>query len=459
MAGVGFSLRTLHRNDGFTGLFKLYGAAGLISSGPWLLSILTLLLVGILGRALVPDPDMLVRFQVSVTWLFAGSLVLSGPLQLMFTRFIADRDYVGERDLTVPNLIGALGVTSVISAAVAAALSPLFANESLFLKLLLGTSFVTLCDLWIVVVVLTGLRAHDKVLWSFALGYAVTLCATLLLARFGVAGLLGGFALGQSTLLFASLAMVVRAMPSRSPASFRFLQRKSLFIELGVIGALYNLGIWVDKWMFWSNAGTSRAVLGPLRSSEVYDLPIFLAYLTLVPGMAVFLVRVETDFAEAHAAFYDAVRRGASLRKIQQLCNGMTDSARRAVVGIMKVQGASFVVGVCLGPWMLEVAGISVLHLPLFYIDAAGVALQVLLLAVTSMFFYLDRRRAVTVLVTLLVASNAALTWVSQQLGPAYYGYGFAIAMAITSLVGLWLLSRAFSTLVRDTFMLQRSAG
>jgi hypothetical protein len=31
--------------------------------------------------------------------------------------------------------------------------------------------------------------------------------------------------------------------------------------------------------------------------------------------------------------------------------------------------------------------------------------------------------------------------------------------MAITSLVGLWMLSRAFSTLVRDTFMLQRSAG
>jgi uncharacterized membrane protein len=32
MAGVGFSLRKLHRDDGYTGLFKLYGAAGLISS-------------------------------------------------------------------------------------------------------------------------------------------------------------------------------------------------------------------------------------------------------------------------------------------------------------------------------------------------------------------------------------------------------------------------------------------
>jgi uncharacterized membrane protein len=459
MAGVGFSLRTLHRDDGYTGLLKLYGAAGLISSGPWLLSILTLLLIGLLGRALVPDPAMLVRFQVSVTWLFAASLILTGPLQLMFTRFIADRDYLGERDLTVPNLLGAIAFTSVGTALVAFALSPLFAGESLFLKLLLGMSLVTLSDVWIAIVVLTGLRAHDKVLLSFVLGYAVTLGATLLLARFGEVGMLSGFVLGQATLLFASLVMILRSMPSRTPASFRFLRRKSLFFELGFVGALYNIGVWIDKWMFWADPGTSRAVLGPLRASEVYDLPIFLGYLTLVPGMAVFLVRVETDFAESHAQFYESVRHGAPLRKIQQLCNGMTDSARRAVIGIMKVQAVSFVIAVCVGPWLLRLFGISVLHLPLFYIDAAGVALQVLLLSVTSMFFYLDRRRAVSGLVVLLVVSNAVLTWVSQRLGPEYYGYGFALAMAITSFAGLWMLSRAFSTLVRDTFMLQRSAG
>jgi len=55
----------------------------------------------------------------------------------------------------------------------------------------------------------------------------------------------------------------------------------------------------------------------------------------------------------------------------------------------------------------------------------------------------------------LLVTSNAGLTWLSQQFGPEYYGYGFALAMAITALAGLWLLSRTFSTLVRDTFMMQ----
>ncbi|HKU39204.1 MAG TPA: exopolysaccharide Pel transporter PelG, partial [Polyangiales bacterium] len=254
---------------------------------------------------------------------------------------------------------------------------------------------------------------------------------------------------------FSSLWMILRVLPSRRPAAFGFLRRKTLYFELGAIGLLYNVGVWIDKWMFWSNPATSRAVLGPLRSSEVYDLPIFLGYLTLLPGMAVFLVRVETDFAECHEAFYAAVRGGAPLRRIEQRCNAMTDAARRAVIDIIKVQGVTLLVSCMLAPWLLDLFGLSILHAPLFYIDAAGVALQVLLLAVTSIFFYLDRRRAVSWLVLLLVVSNAALTWLSQRLGPEYYGYGFALAMAITALAGLFHLSRTFASLVRDTFMLQ----
>jgi uncharacterized membrane protein len=71
------------------------------------------------------------------------------------------------------------------------------------------------------------------------------------------------------------------------------------------------------------------------------------------------------------------------------------------------------------------------------------------------MFFYLDRRRAVTWLTLLLFVSNAVLTWVTQRMGPDLYGYGFALAMALTCLVALVALSRTFQHLVRDTFMRQ----
>ena len=55
------------------------------------------------------------------------------------------------------------------------------------------------------------------------------------------------------------------------------------------------------------------AVIGPMRSSVLYDLPIFLAYLAIIPGMAVFLLRLETDFVDYYDSFYNAVREGATL--------------------------------------------------------------------------------------------------------------------------------------------------
>jgi uncharacterized membrane protein len=455
MAGVGFSLKALRRDESYLGLLRLYGTAGIISSGPWLLSILSMLFIGVVGRKLVADPAQLQRFQVTVTWLFATSLLWTGPLQLMFTRFAADREFSGEHDETLPNLYGALALLGLASAALALSLSLLFPAEPPLFKLALSCAFVVLCQVWMVVTVLTGLRAHWQVFGSFALGYAVTFIACLALAKHGATGLLAGFALGQATLMFVALSVLARRMPARHEVAFRFAQRHALFLELGLVGFVYNLGIWVDKLLFWLNPATSYGVIGPLRASEVYDLPIFLAYLTTVPGMAVFLVRVEADFAERHAAFYAAVRNGASLRRIEQLRNQMTDAARRAVLGIVRMQSITLIACVTAGPLLLSLAGISQLHLPLFYVDTVGVALQVLLLAVTSMFFYLDRRRTVCWLTGLLLVSNALLSLASQRLGPEYYGFGFAAAMALTSSVGLVLLNRTFMHLVRDTFMQQ----
>lgn len=455
MAGVGFSLKALRDDDSYSGLIRLYGAAGIISSGPWLLSILTLLFIGLIGQRLVPDPEALQRFQVSVTWLFAASLLWTGPLQLMFTRFIADRDYLGEHDETLPNLFGALTVVGAGTFALALPFVAQFEDSSWLFKWMLASAFVVLSQTWMAIIVLTGLRAHLQVFGCFALGYGVTFLACMSLARYGETGLLMGFVCGQSSLLFSALAVLAKKMPAKTTVAFRFLERRSFYLELGVVGLLYNLGVWVDKALFWLSPGTGHKVLGPLYASEVYDLPIFLAYLTIVPGMAVFLVRVETDFAQSHHAFYAAVRNGAPLLRLEALCAEMTDSARRAVVDIVKVQGITLVICATIGPWLLSLAGISELHLPLFYIDAAGVALQVILLAVTSMFFYLDRRRAVSLLTLLLFVSNGAFTWFTQQLGPEFYGYGFAIAMALTCLAGLISLSRTFQHLVRDTFMRQ----
>src|SRR6476620_10351226 len=94
MAGIGFRLRELTKTGALSGLLLAYGFAGVIGSGPWVLSIVGILLIGILTTETSgATPFYVGQFQISITYLMAASLILTSPLQLMITRFIADRVY------------------------------------------------------------------------------------------------------------------------------------------------------------------------------------------------------------------------------------------------------------------------------------------------------------------------------------------------------------------------------
>ena len=49
--------------------------------------------------------------------------------------------------------------------------------------------------------------------------------------------------------------------------AFDFLDRRQVFVSLLLTGLCYNLGIWIDKFIFWFNPSTSDLVIGPLRAS------------------------------------------------------------------------------------------------------------------------------------------------------------------------------------------------
>lgn len=455
MAGIGFELRSLLRRESLWGLLRAYGYAGLISSGPWVLSILGVMGIGMLSVAHMPGVEVK-RFLVSVTYLMAASLVLTGLLQLMLTRFVADRLFEKDEDAVLPNLFGALTVTSAVAGTAAAALVAFtFRGAPVVYRLLIVCGFVTMCDLWLVVVLLSGLKAYSSVLRAFAVGYAASVAGALGLRRHGLEGLLAGFVAGQALLLFLLLSAIARRYPVRgSLVSFAFLGRRS-FPSLALTGLCYNLAIWTDKIVFWTNPLTSDAVIGPLRASLIYDIPVFLAYLSIVPGMAVFLVRVETDFAEHYDAFFRAVRQGDTLGNLTRLRQRLALAVRRGFGDIFKVQGLTLLVWVLAAPRLLAALRISPLYLQLFNIDLVGVGTQVLLLAVFNVLFYLDERATALGLSAGFALLNFALTVATQRLGPAFYGYGFALSTAATSLFGLAVVTRKLDRLECDTFMRQ----
>ena len=149
------------------------------------------------------------------------------------------------------------------------------------------------------------------------------------------------------------------------------------------------------------------------------------------------------------------MRDGGSLEFIEAMRNEMVHAIRHGLSEIAKIQTLAVLITFVGGPAILDFIGISRLYLPLLQVQVIGAGLQVGLMAVLNVFFYLDQRRIVLWLCVQFVLLNVVLTGLSLWFGAALYGYGFALATLLTLATGLLLLSRKLDRLEYQTFMLQ----
>ncbi len=455
MAGIGFELRKLLYKDSYLGLVQAYGYAGLISSGPWVLSIVGVVAIGILSIGLNTEVKVVTAFLISVTYLIACSIIFGGWLQLMFTRYVSDRIYAKERELVLPNLMGALLVTTLSSVVIGLACWPLFLDTSLAYRLLMLVNLGVLSNLWLLVVMLSGLRSYNLILGTFIVGYGLSVSTALLLNEYGLEGLLAGFFIGQAMMMYMMLGLLVREYPSKILICFHFLSTEKAFYSLAAASVIYNFGIWADKMMFWFNPATSENVIGPIRSSFAYDPPIFIAYLAIIPGMAAFLLRMEADFVDHYDAFFTAIQDGETLSTIKKLKGNIIAAIQSSFLEIFKIQLMTAVTLIYTATEILAIFGISTKYSMLFSVYVAAVSIQVILLGIYNVLYYLDKRHIALYLTVLFAISNVALSGISQHLGPAFFGSGYAAAVIITTVVGGMVMWSKLKKLEYETFMLQ----
>ena len=158
MAGIGFELRRILRKNTLIGILEAYAYAGIIGSGPWVLSIVGILLIGLFSVSVVVPSYLVTQFQTSVTYLVAGSLIFTGLAQLAFTRFISDRLFEKTKDAVLPNLHGLMLLVSAGAGLIGTlGVFLLLPGEGILYRLLMLAGFVTLCSVWVMSVLLSGM--------------------------------------------------------------------------------------------------------------------------------------------------------------------------------------------------------------------------------------------------------------------------------------------------------------
>ncbi|MDW8294093.1 MAG: exopolysaccharide Pel transporter PelG [Aquificaceae bacterium] len=454
MAGIAFELRKILGKRNLSAIFTAFGYSFALSSGPYFITITSLILVNFLGQGLVEDARQLTQFQVVVTHIMAISLIMNGFSNLFLIRYLSDLIFVGKTELIVPNMMGAIFLNMFIGFALSLPLSIyLLAEHGGYPFAFLFTKCVTvMMGVWTLNIILTGFKSYKFILLAYFIGYALFLILSFFLITFGLPGLMFAFFIANFLIFSMFLGYMLKNYYFENLLSFDFL-REGKYKSLILTGFFYNLGMWADKLVFWYHPYTSTKAIGPISYSVVYDIPVFLAYLSIAPGMSAMFLKVEWEFAEHYDRYYDAVREGDTLDKIYLYGDELISSARSVLLDTFRVQLIFSIFIVIMQELIFSLLRIPLVYIPLFDILLMGTSLQVVFLSLVALIFYFDKLYYAFLTTMFFATANLFFSFLSIHIGPYFYGYGFALSVFISLIVGIVLLRRFLHDIHYYTFM------
>lgn len=456
MAGIGFELRRILKKKSLFSLAKVYGYSAMLSSGPWVISIVAILFVGFFNIGTAKTGGSAVQFQIVITYAIAlaSSMVITGFIQLPFTRYIADEIFADREDEVLPAYYGVLLVMWIVGFIFGFPfMLYAFPLQSNFFIIGVLSTFLMLSGVWVSNILAASLKYYRSVLIAYLASYVLIVILAYLFGD-SLEKLIFIFFVGNALLFIVLMTLISKTYASDRFVSFLFFNKTNFYWSLGFAGLFYNLGVWIDKIIFWYHPLTGYVVLGKLHASIVYDMPIFISYLSILPGMAIFFYRLEADFAEKYELYFDAVRNGATLELIRRYRNEMSDIVRHALREVIVIQGIMNAILFLVGSNLFTALNIPLLYLGLFHVLTVGAHLQLGFMSVMALLYYLDRRKVAMWLSILFFFLNGTLTFISIYISPAMFGYGYAISLLIVFTISLFILKKELWELDYDTFML-----
>ena len=454
MAGIGFRLKEIAEQRSLWEWLQLYAVSTAIFSGPWLISIVAL---GILSALALPAMlDVKVRlFVVTVVYVYCFSMISTGLLQLVLTRFVSDKLHVGEPHAIGPTLVGVTSLTAVVQSIVGA-VALYFADVDPTFKFLALGLYVTMSIIWFQMLLLSAAKDYGAIVLSFLAGHAISFGAALVLGRNqGTNGLLAGFLAGQVVLLTLLMHWILVEFKYQVGIDFSFLRHFKKYGQLAAIGLVYNLAIWIDKIIYWFSPSGTR-VHSIFHTHFPYDSAMFLAFLTIVPTISIFMLKVETDFFHEYRGYYRAItRQFASLDQIVARKRAMREILVQAFKTSLLYQGLSTATALLLMPYLLALVGIDPKLVAVFRIATLGAFFHAYLMVQIILLLYFDFRGSALAVSSVFLAVNGGLSLLTAW-GPDWsMGLGYLTATFVGCITALLVFRDRFSKLEYLTFMRQ----
>ncbi len=386
MAGIGFELRKLATRGSAKGLFQASLSGIMIVAGPWIISIMTILLF---QQPFMGIPVSFRRLFISSTiYIYSSSLVLTGGFHYIFTRILSDFIYRNELDKAMGLTSRYVGISTLFLVPLAVLLQGIFLkNVPVLHRWSFVFLFVLINHIWILMLTASAMKRFNQLLFVYLLGMASSLvflkAAVLYL---DTSYLLMAYTAGQLIVFLLLFFYLYREMGtgkvSLGSLFFPYLIRyKSLFIT----GFVYYGALWIDKMVFWYLRGDF--IDGTImKLYQSYDVIVYYSNLMMIPGLVFFVIFSETEFYIVLKKFLDSLGK-KPYKTIKWNTYRLIRTSRFILIEQFALQGAVVLLFLRL-TWEHPVMRQS---FSMVFVTAAGIVILDLFLTVMNFLFYIER--------------------------------------------------------------------
>ncbi|MGG5461646.1 exopolysaccharide Pel transporter PelG [Clostridium sp. B9] len=460
MAGVGFELKKIIDKDNIFARTRAYFMSALITVGPMIVCITLFLVMQKLLKTLGESYVDIQIFNAIIIYSFLVSYISSNGISMFMSRYISDCIYGKKSGSIFESFIGVSIICSVISS-LAIGIFLINSPLNLFLKGICFMITIILSLIWLEIIYLSAIKEYLHIVVFFLIGVAVVILGTLFGIKFlGIPNIYSALLFSLIGYLFIALSFIVLiyrvfGIQDLSLSNcFRFVESIDKYYELFFVGILLSFGAYFPNIIVWLTPNAEE-VASTFRIAPFYDVPSFYAFLSIIPSVVMFTVKVETSIYPKYKEFYNFVRESGSINEIRRTRDMLIDSIVLHMTHMMEVQFIASFACVVFGFKLLPTMGFASDSIEIFGILTLGAISYISMSFLILMLLYFDSRKDAMYISLVFFISTVVLSIVTVIIGPQYYGYGFFFGSLISVAFAFYRVNKFFKEIEYRTFASQ----
>lgn len=274
---------------------------------------------------------------------------------------------------------------------------------------------------------ITLLKEYRKITYSFLfslmLGIGFSWAAVFWWNFSVVNGILCGLALSFNLIAVFLMARLRRTFNKHNTSNREVLTYFKKYWKLFMANLFYTLGIYSHNFIFWLLSPYQVIVAKVFWTAPVYDVVTYLAMLSNLSILVIFVVNVETKFHTAYKAYCESII-GAAGKDIIKAKNKMIEVLRRELLYIIQTQ---MIINICVFVLVIAFAsnlGIAGRILTMYPVMSVAYMIIYLLQSLMIFQFYLDDAPGALLASMLFLLGTAAGSLLSVRFTPVFAGAG-----------------------------------